>query len=99
MLLWGSCALSFSYVLGLVDPPTGSCRSTSCSSVVRRGGQCRLSSPCTLPYLTCTCFTSAMAECPAALPTGGGGYSLDEILRIHPSLWHPYLQSNIVSAT
>ena len=25
-------------------------------------------SPCTLPYLTCTCFTSAMAECPAVLP-------------------------------
>ena len=28
MLLWGSCVLSFSYILGLVDPPTGSCRST-----------------------------------------------------------------------
>ena len=34
MVLWGSCASSFSYVLGLVDPPTGSCRSTKGS--VRR---------------------------------------------------------------
>ena len=64
MLLWGSCALSFSYILGLVDPPIGSCRSTTGSA--RRAVQAVF--PCTLPHLACTCFTSAMVECLAALP-------------------------------
>ena len=43
--------------LGPVDPPK-----------VRHGGQCKLCFPCALPYLACTCFNSAMAECRAALP-------------------------------
>ena len=55
MLLWGSCVLSFSYVLGLVDPPTRSCRSTKGSAW--RAVQAVFPMYPSLSRLTC--FTSA----------------------------------------
>ena len=65
--------------LGPVDPPK-----------VR--GQCTLSSPCTLPYLTCTCFTSAMAECPAALPERFSVATAIPQLCYVESPWGPHAQ-------